>query len=83
MGIRVDSKTLELQLQIRKAEDRRELFYHSHLLEGSLPQTIGGGIGQSRMCMFLLRKRHIGEVQVSVWPEAIKAELATSGIELL
>ncbi len=83
MGIRVDSKTLELQLQIRKAEDRQELFYHRQLLEGSLPQTIGGGIGQSRMCMFLLKKRHIGEVQASVWPESMIAELAGRGIELL
>ncbi|MHA6279567.1 aspartate--ammonia ligase [Salinimicrobium sp. CAU 1759] len=83
MGIRVDKETLELQLQIRKAEDRRKLFYHSQLLQGSLPQTIGGGIGQSRMCMFLLKKRHIGEVQVSVWPEEMRLELKTEGVLLL
>ena len=83
MGIRVDRETLILQLQNRQAEDRRKLFYHSQLLDGSLPQTIGGGIGQSRMCMFLLKKKHIGEVQVSVWPDTMKAELAMSGIELL
>ena len=83
MGIRVDSKTLELQLQIRKAEDRRELFYHSQLLRESLPQTIGGGIGQSRTCMFLLRKRHIGEVQASIWPEEMRQELKTEGVFLL
>lgn len=83
MGIRVDSKTLELQLQIRDAENRKSLFYHSQLLDGVLPQTIGGGIGQSRLCMFLLKKRHIGEVQVSIWPEAMKADHAGRGIELL
>ena len=83
MGIRVDSKTLELQLQIRKAEDRRELLYHSRLLEGSLPQTIGGGIGQSRLCMFLLKKQHIGEVQVSVWPEEMRQDLEAEGVLML
>ncbi|WP_324721607.1 aspartate--ammonia ligase [Salinimicrobium sp. HB62] len=83
MGIRVDPKTLELQLKIRRAEDRRELFYHSQLLEGKLPQTIGGGIGQSRMCMFLLKKQHIGEVQASVWPEEMRQELKTKGVFLL
>lgn len=83
MGIRVDAETLEEQLKLRKAEDRKELYYHSELLKGSLPQTIGGGIGQSRLCMFLLRKKHIGEVQVSIWPEAMKQQMAGAGIFLL
>lgn len=83
MGIRVDAETLEEQLKLRKAEDRKELYYHSELLKGSLPQTIGGGIGQSRLCMFLLRKKHIGEVQVSIWPEAMKQQMASAGIFLL
>ena len=83
MGIRVDGKTLELQLQERKAEDRRELLYHRELLSDNLPQTIGGGIGQSRLCMFLLKKQHIGEVQVSIWPETLKAELKHREIHLL
>ncbi|WP_029037865.1 aspartate--ammonia ligase [Salinimicrobium xinjiangense] len=83
MGIRVDAEVLEEQLKLRQAEGRKELFYHSELLKGSLPQTIGGGIGQSRLCMFLLRKKHIGEVQVSIWPEAMKQEMAGAGIFLL
>lgn len=83
MGIRVDKQTLELQLKIRGAEERKKLFYHSQLLEGSLPQTIGGGIGQSRMCMFLLKKRHIGEVQASIWPEEMRQKLEAEGVLLL
>ncbi len=83
MGIRVDAAILEQQLKMRQAESRSELFYHKQLLEGKLPQTIGGGIGQSRLCMFLLRKEHIGEVQVSIWPEAMRQEMAQAGIHLL
>ena len=83
MGIRVDKQTLELQLQERKAEDRSKLYYHSQLLEDKLPQTIGGGIGQSRLCMFLLQKKHIGEVQASIWPEEMRQELKTEGVSLL
>lgn len=83
MGIRVDAPVLEQQLKMRKAESRSELFYHSQLLAGKLPQSIGGGIGQSRLSMFLLRKKHIGEVQVSIWPEAMKQEMADAGIYLL
>lgn len=83
MGIRVDKKTLELQLKERQAEERQELFYHKQLLEEKLPQTIGGGIGQSRLCMFLLKKRHIGEVQVSIWPEEMRQELKAKGVFLL
>jgi aspartate--ammonia ligase len=69
MGIRVDSKALHEQLKAAECKERMELQYHRDLLEGRLPLTIGGGIGQSRICMFFLGKAHIGEVQSSVWPE--------------
>jgi len=68
MGIRVDAQALGKQLAIRGEEKKQSLFYHSELLKGNLPQTIGGGIGQSRLCMYLLRKAHIGQVQASIWP---------------
>lgn len=68
MGIRVDSTALKLQLQMQKAESRSKLHFHRQLLNGKLPQSIGGGIGQSRLCMFLLQKVHIAQVQESVWP---------------
>jgi aspartate--ammonia ligase len=71
MGIRVDRETLLRQLEIRSCQDRAGLYWHKRLLSGELPQTIGGGIGQSRLCMFLLHKAHIGEVQASVWPEEV------------
>ncbi|MEA5028878.1 MAG: aspartate--ammonia ligase [Sphaerochaeta associata] len=74
MGIRVDQETLLRQLEIRNAQQRAELYWHKRLLAGELPQTIGGGIGQSRLCMYLLKKAHIGEVQASVWPEDVIAE---------
>lgn len=83
MGIRVDEKALERQLKLANCEDRKELDYHKALLEGKLPYTIGGGIGQSRICMFFLNKAHIGEVQVGIWPQEIVEECAKSGIELL
>ena len=83
MGIRVDAAALDKQLSIRQADGRRKLFYHRQLLEGKLPQTVGGGIGQSRLCMFLLRKRHIGEVQVGIWPESLREECRLNGIQLL
>ena len=69
MGVRVDEETLLRQLKIAGCEERKELQYHKALLSGELPYTIGGGIGQSRICMFFLGKAHIGEVQVSVWPD--------------
>ncbi len=68
MGIRVDSPALKLQLQMQKAESRSRQHFHRLLLDGKLPQSIGGGIGQSRLCMFLLQKVHIVQVQESVWP---------------
>lgn len=69
MGIRVDEEALERQLNIAKAEKRKEYDFHKSLLQGELPYTIGGGIGQSRLCMFFLNKAHIGEVQASIWPD--------------
>lgn len=83
MGIRVDAVTLELQLKLHDMEHRKELYFHKSLLEGKLPLSIGGGIGQSRLCMFLLRKAHIGEVQSSVWPLKVKDYCKLQGIPLL
>ncbi len=74
MGIRVDIEALKRQLKIRALEERASLYWHKRLLSGEFPQTIGGGIGQSRLCMFLLHKAHIGEVQASVWPSEVYAE---------
>jgi len=83
MGIRVDSESLEKQLEIRKAKERKEMHWHKRLLAGELPLTIGGGIGQSRLCMLFLQKAHIGEVQASVWPDRIRDACAKRGIRLL
>ncbi len=69
MGIRVDEAAMDRQLKLADAEDRRELAFHKAILKGELPYSIGGGIGQSRLCMHFLQKAHIGEVQVAVWPE--------------
>ena len=69
MGIRVDEDALERQLALADCEERRELPFQKAILNKELPYTIGGGIGQSRICMFFLRKAHIGEVQVSIWPQ--------------
>lgn len=83
MGIRVDRETLLRQLEIRKAQDRANLYWHKRLLAGELPQTVGGGIGQSRLCMYLLKKAHIGEVQASVWPEDVLSEAKTLQVFLM
>ncbi|SDX34510.1 aspartate--ammonia ligase [Hymenobacter psychrophilus] len=83
MGIRVDKLALRRQLALRGCEQRQALEFHGRLLRGELPESIGGGIGQSRVCMFMLRKAHIGEVQVSIWPEETRRELADRGIMLL
>lgn len=83
MGIRVDEEALTRQLKLAGCEDRAELPFQKAILEKDLPYTIGGGIGQSRICMFYLRKAHIGEVQCSLWPEEIKAEAQRHGIQLL
>ena len=83
MGIRVDEEALIRQLKIRGCEKRSELSFHRALLNGELPYTIGGGIGQSRICMFFLKKAHIGEVHAAVWPEGMRDECKAHGIELL
>lgn len=83
MGIRVDPETLTHQLTERKMEKKAEQPWHKALLEGKMPQSIGGGIGQSRLSMLLLQKRHIGEVQVSVWPERMLKNCEEQGIHIL
>ena len=83
MGIRVDAPTLKEQLEIAGCPDRESLPFHRMLLGGKLPQTIGGGIGQSRICMFFLKKAHIGEVQVGVWPNEMLQACAKANIHLL
>jgi aspartate--ammonia ligase len=83
MGIRVDEKALLKQLKLANNEDRRILEYHQSILNGSLPYTIGGGIGQSRLCMYFLKKAHIGEVQASVWNEQIIRACKENNIKLL
>ena len=83
MGIRVDRASLLRQLEIRGCMDRKDLYWHRRLLAGEYPQTIGGGIGQSRLCMFLLHKAHVGEVQASIWPEETRKEAVERGFSLL
>ena len=83
MGIRVDSDAMERQLKLAGAEDRKNLSFQSAVLNGEFPLSIGGGIGQSRLCMFFLRKAHIGEVQVSVWPKEMDEECRKANIFLL
>ncbi len=83
MGIRVDREALIKQLREENAEDRMEFEFHKMLVNGALPLTVGGGIGLSRLCMYLLHKAHIGEVQVSIWPEKEIAKCKSQGINLL
>lgn len=83
MGIRVDATSLETQLGLRGVTERSGLVFHRRLMDGDLPQTAGGGIGRSRLCMSLLRKAHIGEVQAGVWPDSERAACARLGIPLL
>ena len=83
MGIRVDEESLVSQLRAENCMERLELPFHKALLAGELPLTMGGGIGQSRLCMFLLNKRHIGEVQVSVWDEKNERRCREEGIQLM
>ncbi len=82
MGIRVDKEALLRQLQLTNSEDRLNLYFHKRMLDGSLPLCIGGGIGQSRLCMLLLQKAHIGEVQASIWPDDMRTECKSLGIDL-
>lgn len=83
MGIRVDEAAMKRQLELRGETNKSELLYHKLLLDGKLPYTIGGGIGQSRLCMFLLRKAHIGEIQSSIWPDEDRRICRESGIDLV
>ncbi|MCI5902440.1 MAG: aspartate--ammonia ligase [Blautia sp.] len=83
MGIRVDENSLDRQLTAAGCDDRRELPFQKAILNQELPYTIGGGIGQSRICMFFLRKAHIGEVHVSLWPQDVLDAAAAKGVQLL
>ena len=83
MGIRVSPESLDKQLTLAGCDERRELPFHKMLLNGQLPLTMGGGIGQSRLSMLLLGKSHIGEDQVSLWDESTMAACDASGIILL
>ncbi len=83
MGIRVDREAMLRQLKMQGKEERKELFFHKRLLAGEFPESIGGGIGQSRLCMYFLRKAHIGEVQASLWPGQMVDHCKRSGIILM
>ncbi|WP_223578578.1 aspartate--ammonia ligase [Sphingobacterium sp. GVS05A] len=83
MGIRVDKTALAYQMEIRNCSEKSKLTFHSMLLNDELPESMGGGIGQSRVCMFMLKKQHIGEVQVSIWEEDKKQALREEGIDIL
>ena len=80
---RVDSKALMHQLELQGKTDRKELYFHRRLLEGSLPLSIGGGIGQSRLCMILLHKAHVGETQSSIWPDDMRKQCKEAGMPLI
>jgi len=83
MGIRVDKDSLLRQLQLEGQEQREQLFFHQQLLSGKLPLSIGGGIGQSRLCMVMLHKAHIGEIQASIWPDDMRRECRRLGMPLI
>lgn len=83
MGIRVDKEALLRQLEIEGKNERLEMYFHKRLVDGTLPLSIGGGIGQSRLCMFLLRKAHIGEIQASLWPDEMRTACAALNIPLI
>ena len=83
MGIRVDKESLLRQLKIEDKEDRKALYFHQQLLNDKLPLSIGGGIGQSRLCMVLLHKGHIGEIQASIWPDDMRDECKKLGMNLI
>ncbi|MBP5381486.1 MAG: aspartate--ammonia ligase [Bacteroidaceae bacterium] len=83
MGIRVNPESLLRQLDLQGKNERKELYFHRRLLEGKLPLTIGGGIGQSRLCMVLLHKAHIGETQASIWPDDMRSECRNAGMTLI
>jgi aspartate--ammonia ligase len=83
MGIRVDEKALQEQLVKAGCEERLKMQFHSMLIEGQLPYTVGGGIGQSRICLYFLRKAHIGEVQASIWDEDMISKCEAANIKFL
>ena len=83
MGIRVNKEVMQQQLKLTGKEDRKELYFHQRILNDSLPLCIGGGIGQSRLCMLFLKKAHIGEIQSSIWPEEMKTECREANIPLI
>ena len=83
MGIRVNKEAMLKQLELAGKNERTKLYFHRRLLEGSLPLSIGGGIGQSRLCMLYLKKAHIGEIQASIWPEEMRKECAEIGMQLI
>jgi aspartate-ammonia ligase (EC 6.3.1.1) len=83
MGIRVDKDALLRQLKLEDKEDREQLYFHQQLLNDNLPLSIGGGIGQSRLCMLMLHKAHIGEIQASIWPEPMREECEAAGMPLI
>ena len=83
MGIRVDKESMLRQLKLEGKEDREKLYFHQQLLNDKLPLSIGGGIGQSRLCMVMLHKAHIGEIQASIWPEEMRQECEEAGMPLI
>ena len=83
MGVRVDSAAMFSQLSASNAMARMELPFHQAVMRNQLPLTMGGGIGQSRLCMLLLRKAHVGEVQCSTWPEGVVTYFSEKGVPLL
>jgi len=83
MGIRVNKEVMLKQLKAAGKEERKSLYFHKKLLADELPLSIGGGIGQSRLCMYYLRKAHVGEIQASIWPEEMRRECSAEGIHLI
>lgn len=83
MGIRVDKESLMRQLTLEGQESRLQLYFHQQLINGKLPLSVGGGIGQSRLCMILLHKAHIGEIQASIWPDDMRLECKKLGMPLI
>src|SRR5574344_237251 len=83
MGIRVDKETLLRQLELENKMDRLNLFFHKKLINDEIPLSVGGGIGQSRLCMVLLHKAHVGEIQASIWPDEMRKECAEAGMPLI
>ena len=83
MGIRVNREALLRQLELTGKTNRKQLYFHKRLLAGQLPETIGGGIGQSRLCMVLLHKAHLGEIQASIWPDDMRTECQSLGMQLI